>query len=158
VSQTGERASRHAWPLAVREAAEELARDRDRSAADVRRALSEDQGVDVPTDTVARWVKELRRREPIDRASVLRDIADRASLLLSAELDRLERQTAKTRDLGRIDAVAKTLKTLSSIEPSKASNGRQTLADVARSAQTAGTGEGPSPGAEPNRASLGSLG
>jgi hypothetical protein len=91
VSQTGERASRHAWPLAVREAAEELARDRDRSAADVRRALSEDQGVDVPTDTVARWVKELRRREPIDRASVLRDIADRASLLLSAELDRLER-------------------------------------------------------------------
>jgi hypothetical protein len=148
------RAARQAWPMAVRERAEELARDRLMPAAEVKRALSEELGASVPLDTVARWVKELRRREPLDRSAVLRDVADRASLLLSAELDRLERQPAKTRDLGRLDAAVKTLKTLSAVEPSKAGNGRQTLADVAKDEPRDERSEASMHGTEPKRTTV----
>jgi len=138
------------WPDAVRELAEELARDRGRTAQTIRASLSEELGADVPLETVQRWAKDLRRREPIDRANLLRDVADRAACLLSAEVERLERQTPKTRDLGRLDAAVKTLKTLSSIEPSKATNGRQTLESVAKLETSDRSGGASSSGTEPN--------
>jgi len=147
-TQPSERRGR--WPLAVRARAEDLARDRDMSVSEIRRALAEELSADVPIDSVARWVKDLRRREPIDRVDVLRDVADRTALLLSAEVDRLERQTPKTRDLARVDAVAKTLKTLSSVDAGKSTSGRQTLQSVARLEASDGSRDASSLGTEPN--------
>lgn len=118
------------WPDAVRERAEQLARDPELSASEVRSALSEELSADVPLSTVARWVRELRRLEPIDRQALLRHCADRASVLLAEELTRLERLPSKSRDLQRLDAVIRSLKQLGAIEISKGSRERQTLAGL----------------------------
>jgi hypothetical protein len=134
---------RQAWPDAVRDRASELARDRDLGASEIAAALEEELGATVPLQTVARWVKDLRRLEPIDRPALLRNVADRAACLLSSEVERLERQTPKTRDLGRLDAVVRTLKTLSGLEASKPSAGRQTLADLQTGATEPDRGGGP---------------
>jgi hypothetical protein len=125
-----DRQARARWPVEVQRRAEELGRDRDLSGVDVRRAIGEELGADVPMSTVCRWVADVRRREPIDRRALLSDVADRATVLLSAELARQERQSPTARDLARIDAVARTLKILSSVETSKQTAGRQTLADL----------------------------
>jgi transposase-like protein len=134
---------RAAWSDDVRARAAELARDPDSSAPDVRAALREELGADVPLSTVIRWVRELRRSEPIDRTALLRNVADRAACLLSSELERLERQTPKTRDLGRLDAVVRTLKTLSGLEAGKSASGRQTLGDLQTGAEAPERAEGP---------------
>jgi hypothetical protein len=86
---------RQAWPDAVRDRASELARDRDLGASEIAAALEEELGATVPLQTVARWVKDLRRLEPIDRPALLRNVADRAACLLSSEVERLERQTPR---------------------------------------------------------------
>jgi hypothetical protein len=138
-----ERQARARWPVDVQRRAEELGRDRDLSGADVRRALGEEMGADVPISTVCRWVADVRRREPIDRSALLSDVADRATVLLSAELARQERQSPTSRDLARIDAVARTLKILSSVETGKTRAGRQTLGDLQTGAEAPERGEGP---------------
>jgi hypothetical protein len=127
---TAEKRNRAAWSADVRSRAEELARDFNATASDVRVALQEELGATVALSTVGRWLADVRRREGVNRPALLRSIGDRAACLLSAELDRLERQTGAKRDLARIDAVVRTLKTLSSVETGKTGGGRQTLADL----------------------------
>ena len=130
------------WGPNVKARAEELGRDRDLAASDVRRAIREELGADVPLSTVGRWVKDVRRREPIDRQAMIRDVADRATALLSSELARIERQT-RERDLGKVDVIARTLKTLASIDTGKGGAQRQTLADLGSGGQTEGRAGGP---------------
>lgn len=128
-----------AWGAAVRARASELSEDRELGVSDVKRALMAELGAPVPIDTVSRWVREARLKAPTNRGAVLSDAADRAAWLISSELTRLERQTAKTRDLQRLEQAVRTLKTLQSIEPSKPGAQRQTLADLSeRGAATAG--------------------
>lgn len=134
---------REPWSDAVRSRARELARDRELSAPEVREAIREELGQTVPHSTVVRWVREVRRSEPIDRPAVIRDVADRATLLLSEEIGKQERLTPGRRDVNRIDQIAKTLKTLASIETAKAGPARQTLADLSGGAQTAEAEERP---------------
>lgn len=131
------------WAPDVQRRAEELGRDRDLTASDVRRVLREELSADVPVSTVQRWVADVRRREPIDRNALISDVADRATVLLSAELSRQERLSPSGRDLGRIDSIARTLKTLSTVSTGKAGAARQTLADLQTDAQTPDGQEGP---------------
>jgi hypothetical protein len=57
-----DRQARARWPVEVQRRAEELGRDRDLSGVDVRRAIGEELGADVPMSTVCRWVAAVRRR------------------------------------------------------------------------------------------------
>lgn len=126
---------RGAWPEEIRSAAQTLGAETDLSASEVRERIAAEHDAAVPVKTVHRWLAEVRGDGPIDRRAVLADVADRASLLLRAEVLRQERRQPQNRDLSRIDQVARTLKTLSSIEPSKSATGAQTLADLNRPAE-----------------------
>ena len=131
------------WSEAVRSRAAELAADRELGPSEVQRTLREELGASVPTATVVRWVREDRLSQPIDRAAILRQTADRAAILLSSEVRRLERQAPKQRDLGRLDQIARTLKTLQSIEPTKTKDAPKTLADLSGRAEPTAAGEYP---------------
>lgn len=137
---TGEGKARR-WSETVRRRAEEIALETDLSAAAVRAQLGRELGADVPLKTVGRWVLNARPSEAIDRRAVIGETADRAALLLRAEVVRLEQASARTRDLTRLEQVVKALKGLESLSTSKSANGPRTLNDLSAPASEQRRGE-----------------
>jgi transposase-like protein len=103
----------HSWPTAVRQEAAELAADPDLSAEQIRQRLRAEQGADVPTGTVRRWVREARQDFP---APSIGDLSGRILALLSADLRRLERQPTAKLDVDRLAKLAATLKSLDGLK------------------------------------------
>ena len=129
------------WSEEIRRAAEEHAVDLTLSAEGVRLRIAEDLGEDVPLKTVARWVADVRTGIPVDRKALLSDAADRAAVLLRAEVARIERCQPHKRDLNRLDQAVRTLKTLDGIDVNKRGGGVKTLSDLNAAASEAQNGK-----------------
>jgi len=130
-SEAGKQSDGRSWLPSVRALAERLADEEHGNARAVRRRLESEHGLSVPQSTVTQWT----RRRPVSAPPTAGSIADRAHRLLSLEMDRLERSSAKL-DLDRLAKVAATLKTLQGVGRSQGGAKQRTLEDLSAGEQS----------------------
>jgi hypothetical protein len=108
---------------------ERLAEEENGDLRAVRRRLETEHRLSVPNTTLRLWV----RRRAVPTAPSVQTISERALALLSSEMSRLERSSAKL-DLDRLGKVAQTLKTLDGLSRKQAAPGLKTLSDLSSDA------------------------
>jgi hypothetical protein len=128
--------AQHRWPEPIRLAALRLRAEQGSSAEVIAAQISEEHGVRLVKGTVAAWLRDEARRLPPDRPAAVASLADRAVALLSREMEGLERQPRSKTDLSRLDQIARTLKTLDGLRPTK-----QGKAELAKLETLASLGE-----------------
>ena len=121
------RPERRRWEESTRLLALQIAAAVDQNAAEVRRRLSSEHGLDVPTSTIHNWMKAPGGSE----IPSITELSERVRRLLLQEIRRLEMTSAARRDLDRLSKTAQILKALDALKTtSPKTTKRRTLADL----------------------------